>query len=204
MKDSIADIWLLGLIIVFILIFACYITITINYTASFKLKNEMLSIIERHKGMTDNAPNCGVQSNLTGKSGSVCAKGGAFQTINLYLRGSAYTAKGQCPTDGDTWYGVKTLDYYEHKATEGTDYEKAKVGEKYHYCFAKYDTGRVKNAAAGSKYSSIYYKVRLFYKFEFPVLTEFLSIRVDGMTDEIYNPEKDLVSVSNGDFFIAP
>ncbi len=190
MKDSIANVWLLGLIIVFILIFACYITITINYTASFKLKNEMLSIIERHKGLTDQVSHCNTPSNLKGKSGTVCADLGAYQTINLYLKGNAYTAKGQCPNDGEIWYGVKDL-VYENSA--GGSYELAKSSEKYYYCFAKYKTTE-RNISP--KFSTVYYKIRLFYKFEVPVLTEFLSVRVDGMTDEIYNPTSDSLANS--------
>lgn len=201
MKESIADVWLLGLIIVFILIFACYITITINYTASFKLKNEVLSIIERHKGMTDRGPNCSIPSNLDGKGGNVCGDLGAYQTANLYLRGNAYTAKGNCPNDGDTWYGVKELVY---ESAAGTSYEAADPTEKYYYCFAYYDTGRITGASAGSRLASAYYKVRLFYKFEFPVLTEFFSIRVDGMTDEIYNPATPVGGITqNGAVFTS-
>lgn len=196
MKDSIADVWLLGLIVVFILMFASYIAITVSYTASFKLKNEVLNIIERHKGMTDKVAECNVKSTIGG--GTVCANMGAYQTVNLYLLGNAYTAKGNCPNDGDHWYGVKELEY----ETMASSFEEAKESEKYYYCFAYYDTGRLKNSnATNSKLSSVYYKVRLFYKFEFPVLTEFLSVRVDGMTDEIYNPATPVSITKNSAVF---
>ena len=54
MKQGIANIWLLGMIVVFIAMFSAYIAITVNYTKSFKMKNEMLSIIEKHHGVTSN------------------------------------------------------------------------------------------------------------------------------------------------------
>ncbi len=197
MKQSISSVWLLGIIIVFILIFACYITITINYTASFKLKNEVLTIIQKHHGMTYNK---GKQVNSIVRSGNkVTGEVGAFQTINLYLRGNHYTAEGSCPNDGMIWYGV--YDLYKDNLGASANYEKAAKGKKYYYCFSKYGTGSEK-----IKYNTIYYKVRLFYKFEIPVLTEFLSVKVEGMTDEIFAPADTGNNVKseikkNDDFF---
>ena len=182
MKNSVSNIWLLGIIIVFILIFAAYIAITINYTQSFKYKNEILNIIEKHHGMTDVSDGDQVESVI--KSGeNVTINIGAIQAITLYLQGNAYTAIGNCPDDGDTWYGVKAFEWDGTRA--GAEYEEADQKTRYLYCFAKFGTGKI------SKYSTIYYKVRLFYKFEFPVLSEFLSVKVEGMTDEIYNPADD-------------
>lgn len=196
MKQSIASVWLLGIIIIFILIFACYISVTVSYTASFKLKNEVVNIIEKHHGINDlpegTSPATATSSNFHGTSYSKVQGLGGFQTINLYLRGNAYTAMGQCPKDGNTWYGVKELVYQENASSASV--EKAKDNTKYYYCFSKYGTGKV------SRYTTAYYKVRLFYKFEFPVLSEFLSVKVEGMTDEIYNPFNDGY-VINGDNF---
>ncbi len=185
MKNSISSIWLLGIIIVFILIFACYITVTISYTSSFKMKNEMLHIIEKHKGFTDSVGSS--QSSKVG-SGSVIGNVGAFQTINLYLLGNAYTAKGECPkSDEGMWYGVKDLVYKE--SLSSGNFEAAKASEKYYYCVAKFE-----------QKNETYYKVRLFYKFELPVLTEFLSVRVDGMTNGIRRPETDTLT-ANSDLY---
>ncbi len=191
MKNSVSNIWLLGIIIFFILIFAAYIAITISYTQSFKYKNEILNIIEKHHGMTDDSSGESVGSLI--KSGeNVTAGVGALQTISLYLRGNAYTATGSCPKDDNTWYGVSEMTWDGNQA--GAVVEEAKDGQKYYYCFSKYGTGKI------SRYSTVYYKVRLFYKFEFPVLSEFLSIKVEGMTDEIYNPVDDDF-YQNGDVF---
>ena len=46
MKGSIGNIWLVGIVITFIFIFSAYITVTMNYSKTFKYKNEILSIIE--------------------------------------------------------------------------------------------------------------------------------------------------------------
>lgn len=187
MKKSIANVWLLGIILVFILVFACYITITINYTASFKMKNEMLNIIEKHKGLVDK------QSNATNEEGRHI-NAGSFQTINLYLIGNAYNAMGNCPNDGEKWYGVTDIGFGSGKTDGEGKYEVASSNKKYYYCFAKIDLNSKGDSKTKiSQYSTIYYKIRLFYKFEIPVLSDFFAVRVDGATDEIYNPNSSSI-----------
>ncbi len=182
MKQGIANIWLLGMIVVFIAMFSAYIITTINYSKTFKMKNEMLTIIEKHHGMTSNQGSS-VSSIIPGK-GDVIGNVGAIQTINLYLRGMSYSTLGRCPNaDADMpgyWYGVTSLandaelsDLAEHVTTNE---------KKYYWCFAKYDA-----QLSTGVYSSAYYKVRIFYGFDVPILSTFLSVRVDGFTDEIYD-----------------
>ena len=192
MKNGIVNIWLLGLIVVFIALFSAYIIININYSKSFKIKNEILTIIEKHKGVT--------KSDIS-SSGSSIINGGApitvnvntIQTINLYLLGNNYDAKGYCPTGADAdypghWYGVSSLRDGGNIASE---FEEAKNNTKYYYCFAKYNS----NNQTG-RYKAVYYKVRLFYKFEVPALENFLSVKVEGTTDEIYNPQDETEGIT--------
>ncbi len=191
MKESISNIWLLGIVIIFILIFAAYIAITVDYSRTFRLKNEVLTIIEKNKGFTNAVGETGVSKIKTGEN--IQVKVGAIQTINLYLSGNGYLAKGHCPDDGNKWLGIKEL------TADSVSYEAADSSTKYYYCISKYNTGRV---AAGT-YRSVYFKVRLFYKMEFPVLQDFFSVKVEGITDEIYKPVNDIFtdSMINGDYY---
>lgn len=194
MKESISNIWLLGIVIIFILIFAAYIAITVDYSRTFRLKNEVLTIIEKNKGFTDARGVTGTSKiNTTGANNQIQVNVGAIQTINLYLSGNGYLAKGHCPDDGNYWFGIKEL------SVETISCENASPDTKYYYCVSKYNTGRV---AAGT-YKSIYYKVRLFYKMEFPVLQDFFSVKVEGITDEIYKPVNDIIPDKwiNGDYY---
>ena len=190
MKAGISNIWLLGMIATFIFLFSCYVIISVNYTKSFKMKNEILTIIEKSKGMTGlGTTSAGQTCHSKFGFGDVTCKVPAFQTINIYLRGNAYTAMGYCPKDSDDelyddrWYGVLSLD--------DNTYERAVEGTKYYYCFAKYQYRLAgdPNAPLSNTLSSTYYKVRLFYKMELPVLSEWLSIRVDGETGEIVDDQ---------------
>ena len=46
MREAIGGTWLFGIVIVFIVLFSGYLAISINYTKAFKVKNEIISIIE--------------------------------------------------------------------------------------------------------------------------------------------------------------
>lgn len=188
MKGSVSGIWLLGIVVTFILLFSAYIAITVDYTQTFKLKNEVLNIIEKKKGLSNNA---GVDAeSVVNPPNKIRVNVGALQTINMYLKGNAYTATGYCPVEDDhniKWYGVSKLNYDSDVAPE-----LASPSKRYYYCFAKFNTGKdnikFNNTDVGN---SVYYQIRLFYKFEFPVLQEFLAIKVDGITNEIYRPIPD-------------
>lgn len=182
MKTNISTVWFVGLVITFLMIFSAYIIITVDYSKSFKLKNEVLTIIEKNKGMTIYSGDV-VDSTIT--SGTVVSHIGAIKTINAFLKASSYTAKGPCdiPSGSPYVYGVNELEF-ESGYTWSQIGERAVSGKHYYYCFAKYPTGSIDNRI----YDSVYYRVELFYKFEIPILREFLPIRVDGVTDEIYRP----------------
>lgn len=201
MKASISSIWLVGLVLVFLLIFSAYIIITVDYSKSFKLKNEVVSIVEKNKGMVYKD---GKVMPSTVKNGvNVVGDLGAIKTINAYLAANTYTAKGPCNYDTNksggsvVWYGVKELAYQRSGSpSKGDVFEQAQKGKTYYYCFAKFKTGRAETEV----YESVYYKITLFYKFEIPVLSELLPVRVEGMTDEIYRPASDGLTL-NGDIY---
>ena len=70
MRESVGSTWIFQLAIIFILIFSAYLAITINYSKTFKVKNEVISILEKYEGLTDSS------------SGSTSA--GSIAIINNY------------------------------------------------------------------------------------------------------------------------
>ena len=132
--------------ITFLMIFSAYIIITVDYSKSFKLKNEVLTIVEKNKGMTVYN---GVETTSTIKpSQTVITKLGAIKTINAFLAASSYSAKGPCnrPKGTNALYGVKELKYGKNDAWSQIG-EVAVDGRQYYYCFAKYPTGRADKEA---------------------------------------------------------
>ncbi len=110
MRQAIGSTWIMQLVIIFMLIFVAFLSLTINFTKAFKIKNEMISMIEKYEGLGS-----GENSALT--------------LINNYLKYNNYGVLGSCENDE---YGVLSLDT--------GSMEMARSGEKYYYCVQKEDT----------------------------------------------------------------
>lgn len=149
MREATGSTWVLQIMIVFILLFAAYLALTINYSKSFKVKNETISIIERQQGFTEDA----------------------HRLVNSYLTSVGYNAMGSCDRNGE-WYGISSL--------ENLKAELAVPGEKYYYCVQKINGYREQSSSTRS-----YYKVRLFYKFDLPVIGPMFTFNVDGKSLEM-------------------
>ena len=111
MRQSIGATWILQLVIIFMLIFVGFLALTINYTKAFKVKNEVISIIEKYEGVS------------SGEDASI-------SLINNYLRYYNYQTMGNCE---EGFYGVSSL-------SNSASIEPAKGNSKYYYCVRKNNT----------------------------------------------------------------
>jgi hypothetical protein len=83
-RESIGGTWITGLVIAFMLIFVAFLSLSLNYTKAFQIKNEMLTILEKYEGINENS----------------------IEIINNYLNKNGYSVKGSCNVDD---YGVTDL-----------------------------------------------------------------------------------------------
>ena len=113
MRQTIGASWIFMLVIMFTLIFAAYIALTINYSKSFKVKNEVLSIVEKSQGFTDEG----------------------IKLVANYLQNNGYKTMGHCKFFQDSvTYGVKSINVDQAP----NSVEVAREGEQYYYCFTKF------------------------------------------------------------------
>ena len=107
MKDAYGSTWTLQLVFGFILLFVAFLTLTISYSTVFRMKNEVITIIEKYGGYNaQSAP-----------------------LINNYLRVSGYKNTGRC--EGDNMIGVRDLeDGSASTISSGTRYSYC-VGKEY-------------------------------------------------------------------------
>lgn len=111
MRESIGSTWILQLIIVFMLIFVGFLALSINYTKAFKIKNEVVTIIEKYEGVSSE-------------------ENGSIEIINNYLRYYNYQVMGACD---EGFYGIADLN--------NTAAVPAQQGQKYYYCIKRNSTG---------------------------------------------------------------
>ena len=111
MREAVGSTWIFGLVMSFTLIFSAFLVLALTYAKAYKIKNEMISIIEKYEGITtsDSLNNMG-----------------SLNSINRYLLNNNYTAKGTCEV-GD--YGISDLnsDYLE-------PINNSNSSNKYFYC----------------------------------------------------------------------
>ena len=87
MREVSGTTWTFQVIIFFILIFAGFLTLVLNYFKVYSVKNDMLTVIEKYEGITEDS----------------------MGIINNILKSKSYKATGKCPTD-ENWFGVMDLD----------------------------------------------------------------------------------------------
>lgn len=151
MREVTGSTWTFQLIVLFILIFACFLTLVLNYSKAYDVKNNMLTIVEKYEGITTES----------------------LEILNNYLSEKSYRTRGNCPIG---WYGAVDLD--------GT-IEEVQDNKNYYFCFteelAYIETEDDKDDKVVK--TDIYYNVRLFYKFNLPVLGELTTFEVNGRTN---------------------
>ena len=89
MKETIGNTFVIKLVIVFTLLFSAFLALAISCNKVFKMKNEVLSIIEKYEGINDTS----------------------LSVINNYLDANGYRTSGEC---FDDYMGI---DNYESKAS---------------------------------------------------------------------------------------
>lgn len=110
MRHTIGGMWLLQLMVLFIFLFAAFIILTLNYSKTIKIKNEMISMIEKYEGLND----------------------ASIELVNNYLLSAGYNTTGVCTNNINKSGIYGATDLFE------TTLEEAQPGEKYYYCVKKY------------------------------------------------------------------
>ena len=82
MREVIGGTWLFGLVITFIVFFASFLAISVNYSKAFNVKNNVVDLISKYEGN-----NCKARKMITN-----------------YLKDTGYLVPGNCPKSGDYLY----------------------------------------------------------------------------------------------------
>ncbi len=97
MKEVSSTTWSFQIIIFFILIFACFLTLVLTYSKAYTIKNRMLTMIEKYEGFTPDS----------------------IGVINGFVKQYSYATKGTC---NEAWYGAIDLNANYEEAKSNTKY----------------------------------------------------------------------------------
>lgn len=158
MREAIGGSWLFAIVMVFIVLFASFLAISINYSRAFSVKNEIINYIEDNQGFKETAisnANCGDRS-------TECQ-------IFQYLKRTGYniTDSIKCPDEYKDRYGRATY---------------TRPGG---YCLKKVCSSRGELGNAGSGYYSVTTYVRIelpliWKSFNVPITGQTMTLYYDG------------------------
>ena len=165
MREAIGTTWTYMLVAAFTLLFTGFLVITMAFTKTYKVKNEITSIIEKYEGITTKHYRHDEDGNRYEE------KTGSLEIINNYLTSVNYTTKWFCnmdDIDNYEYYGVNNLEELKLIPIN------SKTKERFYYCIGK---GRRKNII----------KVQVFFNFNVPILGTIGTFRIKGETNELLN-----------------
>ena len=135
MRETTGSTWTFQLVIVFIFLFVSFLTVTISYAKSFKVRNEMTSIIEKYGGY-----------NTTSR-----------EIIDSYIEANGYRNMGRCIyNEGDNMIGIDSLS----PGTPVIQITSANKKKEFYYCVKK---ERIYNGTISNVYYEVtlFYKFNL-------------------------------------------
>lgn len=163
MRDSIGGTWIMGIFIIFIALFASFMAYSISYTRAFRVKNEIINMIERNEGYTSSRYNLdNVLDSELANDPSV--EGKAFYFIKSL--GYNYTSAEQVSCD------TANLD--------------AGVMKKGGYCLKKLCPNNTNDS------DKIYYKVTTFIALSIPMFDLTVRLPISGETKAMYYDVSDI------------
>ena len=166
MKEAIGGTWIFTIVIVLLTFFTCFVSISTNYARTYKIKDEIITILTTKKGINQYS----------------------IKAINDSLSEVGYGSEGPCPST--EWYGFsknrnnRTASYYEDvnyciKITE----------------LVCTNAHGVSSGSIGKPKTS-YYSVMVFFQLDIPLAGDIFKLSVEGETPAITLPQDKFTGVS--------
>lgn len=163
MREAIGGAMTIQIIVIFMLLINAYLAFSVSYTRAFKMKNQVINIIENNEGYpnVDSASTCTAEN----PEGAICQ---IISYINeIGYNGADYPQKDDgCP--------------------------EPKKGEQYGICIIPHKKDIAGNSNANQSYSGIYYTVYTYININIPVINNLFKgipnlFRIQGETNTIYS-----------------
>ena len=168
MRDSITGAWLYSIVLVFMVFMIGFVAISINYNKMYKVKTNILNMIEEYQGVNSTSINA----------------------IEEYLASTSTGKKKRCDSvksikgtrsdhsDGKNFVGINEDEYAYGEITSSYTTNPFRV------CITKTHVAKSGN----QKYDDNYYTVYMFFNITLPVFGDIYNMPVVGETNTIYYP----------------
>ena len=165
MKESISGIALFNIVIVFVILFTGYVSLSINYSKAYNVKNEILNIIKNQGG---------VCTSDVASSDNNCHN---FKVqITDYFSEANYRSLGDC----DAGF----VGYNRDGDVIGLEAENAAI------CIKGINANGDGTATNSELPNSVYYQVEVFYQLDLPIFSKMFEFSIKGETARVYSPNE--------------
>lgn len=160
MRESIGGTWLTGIVITFLALFAGFLAYSISYTKAFRVKDNIIQIIEQNEGFTTaaNTKQHMLEDVTNASEEALILNGSAEAEIFNFIQNIGYNYATNISCDNGDIFGTS----------------------KYGYCLEKHCT----NSANVDK---VYYKVTTYISLQIPVVNVTVQIPIAGETTTLYH-----------------
>lgn len=164
MREAIGGTWLFNLVIFFVLLFAGYMCLSINYSKAFGVKDKIINELERNGGVLN--------------FGNSESRDLSLNAISSYMQEVGYRATGKCE-----------MDIYEYGCSrEGKCNKLGNENTNYAFCLKEVKADDTYTKAQSGEFVYIsYYKVKVFYQLDLPILRSVFQFNIKGDTKLLYN-----------------
>lgn len=178
MKEAVGGTWIFTIVIVMISLFTAFISISTNYSRTFKVKDKIIAILEDKRGINHTS----------------------ISRINSELNKIGYNSTGKCIPSNAPAYAYNAGEWYAFSRNN----DNSVVGEnsgQINYCIKVTNTDMV--SASGVSSGAIghparsYFTVMVFFKLDIPVLRDVFALQISGETSSITNAVVDSDIVGN-------
>lgn len=171
MKEAIGGSWLFVLVITLITLFTTFVSVTTNYTRTYKVKDQLISIIEIHNGVDQDT----------------------LEEISRYLSSIGYGATGKCPNDDGNGWVPFTSNNTLGAAGWGDDANyciykhvvACRAVQTDQYAGKDIHSSTIKGQGMNT-FPRAYYGVATFFRIDWPILRYFINLKVTGETSILY------------------
>lgn len=180
MREAIGGTWLTGIVIMFLALFAGFLAYSINYTKAFRVKNNIIQLIEENEGFTPaaNAGEYSIDNVFNASEEELIQNGSAEAEIFNFINklGYNYSTNIKCSPDGNNFA-----------------YDTAKYG----YCIEKH-------CASYDNIDKVYYKVTSYISLQIPVINVTVQVPVTGETITMYHDSTGMNIANQDDHCFNP
>ena len=175
MKESIGGIQLFLIVVILVLAFAGIMSLTINQSNAFAIKDQLVSILESAGGF-DTSAEC-----VSGSCNTSLKDQETLQKIIVSLDSNSYRQTGSCDNIKNS------LNEKVSKKAEVVGYtrtgEKTITGKKDSFCIAKIPAQKTNSEDTLKGY---YYQIYVFYQLDIPIVNSLFNFRAIGETKLLY------------------